>query len=297
MIEGAQELRQWLFDAFRQGLGNLQSQPSDAWEAIASSMSNAKLATIARRIRKLKKLRNLPDWPSLFIYELADFYLFAEAFIHIREFPINFQEELLTQGGRTPKEKDLLETCQPIEDQWLIIGQTFGTDEDLRFQRTWLVGSHTAQMALLLEFAWRDTPFKYEWHVGSVYEGGLVFYPGLYPLRAVVSTLHLSSSPFLGLRPFEVFTDFADIFAQASAKNPWIGVFPCLLENVSAVAKDGKVFLVDPGQHFFSLTEQGDVPWKVLAQSGGRPITLFGEWKEATFSALTLIHEGSVILL
>jgi hypothetical protein len=126
MLEGALELRQWLFDVFRQGLGNLQTQPDNAWEAIAANMSNAKLTAIARRIRKLKKLSTLPNWPTIFLQELADYYLFAESFTRIRELPPNFQEELLNQGGRTPKEKDVIDAQHAIKDQWLVIGQKFG---------------------------------------------------------------------------------------------------------------------------------------------------------------------------
>ena len=297
MLEGALELRQWLFDVFRQGLGNLQTQPDSFWEAIAANMSNAKLTAIARRIRKLKKLSTLPNWPTVFLQELADYYLFVEAFTRIRELPPNFQEELLNQGGRTPKEKDVIETQQTIEDHWLIIGQKLGQDEDLRFQRTWLLGNQSAQTALLLEYAWRDTPFKYEWKVGAAFAGKMTFYPGLYPLRAAISEFQPSSDPFTGLLPYAAFVDFATLYATAVGKNPWVGVFPFLLEKVTAVAKNGDIWLVDQQKNSIPLASAGDTPWKILAHSGGFPVTVFGEWREGLFSALSVIDNGSIVSL
>lgn len=297
MLEGALELRQWLFDVFRQGLGNLQTQPDSAWEAIAAGMSNAKLTAIARRIRKLKKLSTLPNWPAIFLQELADYYLFAEAFTRIRELPSNYQEELLNQGGRTPKEKDVFETQQTVEDHWLIVGQKLGHDEDLRFQRTWLLGNQSAQTALLLEYAWRDTPFKYEWKVGSALTGKMTFYPGLYPLRAAISEFQPSSDPFTGLLPHTAFADFAALYATAVGKNPWIGVFPCLLENVTAIAKNGDIWLVDQQKNSIPVASIGNTAWKILAHSGGFPVTIFGEWREGLFSALSVIDNGSIVSL
>lgn len=298
MLEGALELRQWLFDVFRQGLGNLQTQTDSSWEAIAANMSNAKLTAIARRIRKLKKQITLPNWPTIFLQELADYYLFVEAFSRIRELPPNFQEELLNQGGRTPKEKEVIDQQKSIEDQWLIIGQKFGQDEDLRFQRTWFLGNLSAQTALLLEYAWRDTPFKFEWKLGAAFTGKMTFYPGLYPLRAAISEFQPSSDPFTGLFPHEAFVDFATLYASAVGKNPWVGVFPCLLENVMAVAKNGDIWLVDKKKNAIPVTATGGGShWKLLAHSGGYPVTVFGEWQEGSFSALSVIDNGLIVSL
>lgn len=297
MLEGVLELRQWLFDVFRQGLGNLQTQPDSSWEAIAANMSNAKLTAIARRIRKLKKLNTLPNWPTIFLQELADYYLFAEAFSRIRELPPHYQEELLNQGGRTPKEKDVIDNQQAIEDQWLVIGQKIGQDEDLRFQRTWFLGNSSSQPALLLEYAWRDTPFKYEWKVGAAFAGKMTFHPGLYPLRAAISEFQPSIDPFTGLSPQLTFVDFATLYATAIGKNPWISVFPGLFENVTPVAKNGEIWLIDTQKNAIPVATIGDSRWKIVAHSGGYPITVFGEWQEGFFSPLSVIDNGGIVAL
>jgi hypothetical protein len=133
--------------------------------------------------------------------------------------------------------------------------------------------------------------------VGAAFTGKMTFYPGLYPLRAAISEFQPSLDPFTGLMPHSAFVDFATLYATAVGKNPWIGVFPCLLEDVTAVAKNGDILLVDKQKNAIPVAAIGDSHWKILAHSGGYPVTIFGEWREGLFSALSVIDNEGIVSL
>jgi hypothetical protein len=97
--------------------------------------------------------------------------------------------------------------------------------------------------------------------------------------------------------PHSAFVDFAALYATALGKNPWIGIFPCLMENITVATKNGDIWLVDQKKNSIPVASIGNTAWKILAHSGGFPMTVFGEWREGLFSALSVIDNGSIVSL
>lgn len=279
MAQGQQELAQWLRDMARQGLGALQAAELSVWESIATRLTDAKLSGLAGRLRRLAMQRHHPDWDRLFRQELAALHLWSEAFARLDDYPEAMQQELMLQGGWTPRKEDVQRESEGIVDQWFVLQHTTGAEEQLAFQRTWYWGQKTGRTALLLEYAWGNIPFENTWTVGAGYEGTMYFYPGTFPLRAVPGSLIPSHTPFeptTGL--FEHIGQLGDAFAEAVGRQPWLQELPCGFRAVSVVLCEERPFLCDRMHYRLPLA-----PDRADLFPDFSPHTVFGTWDGIAF--------------
>jgi len=298
MEQGARELEEWLLDLARHGLSGIEGQQAGVWDNFAARMVDAKLGGIARRIRNFKNLSGKENGFELLLEEMAGLYLLAQAFKQLESLPEALQEEILGVAGLNRKKEEVLQQAG-ILDNWLAIGQFEGESEDdkLRYRRSWFLGEKTGRMALVLDFSWGQGGYDNQWVVGNTVEGELAFYPGTYPLRALFRRHQPSGRPFEGSAGYADINAFAQAFAQALAANPWLQAFPCRLAAVFPVQKAGRLWLVDTAGNMVPLSSEGQAHWKLLAVSGGRPLSVFGEWDGKRLTPLSVAAEGRVIPL
>ena len=294
MEKGVEELEIWLFDFIREGLGRPEVQTPSFWDDFAARMVDAKLGSIGRKIRLFKNIINRADWHERLLESLSELYLFVRAFKKIEDLPQSMQQELLNFAGVLPKKDELIQQ-KGIKDLWLVIGQTFGVEENLNFRRTWLFGAQSNQIALLLDFVWGRNPFPMEWNPGNVFNGELVFYPSAQPIRALVKSFEWSNSPFEGLKGFPNFEQFAMTYAEAISRSPWLVNFPVLLDSVIPVMEDKNLYLVDTQRKRIKVEHKSGDNWKILALSGGQTLAFFGEWDGRCFRPLSAISNGRIV--
>ena len=292
---GVREMEEWLLDLIRHGLSAIEEQPPSFWDSFSARMVDAKLGGAARRIRNFKTLAGKENGFEALLEEMAALYLLAQGFKQLESLPETMQEEILSQLGVNRKKEAVLGQAG-TPDTWLAIGQAEGEGEDdnLRYRRTWLLGEKSSRLALLLDFSWGRQGYDTQWVVGSSVQGELVFYPGAYPLRAIFRKHQPSSAPFKGKSGYATIDDFAQAYAQALAANPWLQAFPCLLAEVLPVQEDGQLWLADNANKKILLSSEGFARWNLLAISGGRPLTAFGEWDGKALLPLSAIVEGRV---
>ncbi|MCB0637613.1 MAG: hypothetical protein KDC54_13380, partial [Lewinella sp.] len=195
------------------------------------------------------------------------------------------QEQIMAQPG--------------VRDNWLVIGQQSGTEEQLTYRRTWLRGETTGRCALLLDFAYGRQGFDAQWVVGSVLQGELIFYPGTTGQRARFRQQTPSRAPYESPPGYPDLTAAGVDYAKALAASPWLNGFPLLLEEITPLFREeaeGSGWIVDQRRQLMPLARTDQV-WPLLAHSGGRPITVFGEYNGETFSPLSVITEGRVFAL
>jgi len=277
MYEGVRDLERWLEDVAREGLGAWQQRDDTAWEAIATRMTDQKLSGPARRIRRMASLRTQPDWLDQLTWELADLYLFTQAFQQMDEHEDAFQAELLHQAGVNVRKGDLLDESGTA-DYWLVLSRQEGEDENLRYRRVWLWGEQTQRPALLLDFAWGDQSFEHDWRVGAAVEAELIYYPGALPQRAVVKNFSYQQRPFARLEGQVRIADFLRETAQQWARNPWMVTSPALLADVVPVlGENAQLYLKDTEDQLLPLTDH-PASWKLLAAYRSEPMLVFGEW-------------------
>jgi hypothetical protein len=297
MEEGLNELNLWLKDVIRQGLANLEVQPPEFWEEIAGRLVNAKCGRLARRVRHLPTLFGKPNWHETMLAEIGELYLLLKGFKNIQQLPPALQQEMLNQAGINVKKEELI-GVKGVQDTWLVIGQTEGKDEDtnLFYRRTWIAGEQTQKVALLLEYAWGTNPYETNFKPGNQFRGEVVYYPSAHPLRVTLRNFQTVVEPFL-VNGFADFDVFSKQYAKAVGNNPWLLVFPAILDEVVPVFEKNDFYILDKNKKMLPLKTKETTAWTLLALSGGQSITVFGAFENQVFQPLSAILADQFIVL
>jgi len=300
---GLVDLDLWLRDLICQGLATAQSQPYSFWDQPAARMVDAQAPALARRLREMASLpHGGTDWPSQLLAELGQLHLLIQGYQRQETLPVAVVDELRSQLGWTQKHEELLTTAkQPnsgietLHDTWSVLGMRTFEEEHLRVQRIWLQGSK-GRPALILSFAYGSNSIDVSLIPGTALTADLVFYPGLYPLRALVQDRSEAKSlPAMdaGVTIAEAMT----AYGHAIAQNPWLAEFPLLLQAVVPGLQDSELYLRDSEGHQLWVNPSFVKYWELLALSGGHPVTLMGEWNGKTLLPLSLWTEDRFIAL
>ena len=298
MAQGADELETWLLDLVRNGLATLDQQPATFWERQAARLVDNQLPGLAATVRELAALRHAhADWPARLLGRLGEAYWLMRAFQNRAQLPAATQQEVLQQVGITLKKEALPAHAAPVADEWRVLGQFTWEEDRLTARRSWLRGQHTGHPALVLEFAFGRQPFATPLVPHGCYAGGLLFYPGPLPLRAAPAALaYAGSAPRGAAPPAQRPSQLLDEYATALAGQPWLREWPATLAPVVPTRQpDGTWLLQHPAEtgglplRFASA----EAPWELLAQSGGHPVALFGEWDGRAFRPLNSWPWGS----
>lgn len=274
----------------RQGLATAQIQPYSFWEQAAARMVDAQAPSLARRLREMASIPHTGgNWPSRLLAELGKLYLLVQGYQRLATLPEDAQAELRSQIGWTQKQEDLLTSpsALAVKDTWSVLGKRITTEDNLNVQRVWLWGITHQRPALILSFGYQNQPLDTSLRPGTQVSAELVFYPGLYPLRALVK----ARQPGVDLIPPQGgAANIADAIAHygtAMATNPWLVQFPLLLTTIIPHRTDQQWHIADTHGHQLPL-QSGFDPWPLLALSGGHPVILFGEWNGHSLFPLSL---------
>jgi hypothetical protein len=296
MQTGVLELNAWLLDISHQGLATLESETIDFWDSFAARMVDAKLGSIGRKIRGFKLLFQKANWLELLANEVAYLHLFCQGFQQFDLLSKDQQADLLTAAGVNQKKEDLLYQ-KGIADQWLVIGQTNGEEEQLQWRKTWLIGAQSGRFAILLDYAWGNQGFTMDWPMASAYNGEMVFYPGAFPTRAIFKQYRFNNQPINNLKGYITLKELSTAFAKALAKNPLLYTIPGLIANVHIITKNESHYIVDAHQQRILLFAEAKKVWSIIALSGGQAINIFGEWNGKGLTPLSVFAGNRVIAI
>ena len=148
---GVEDLRLWLRDALRGGLGAQRLRAWEEWDGFAARMVDAQAPGAASRLRSLGSVAaGRPDgWPERLLSGMGQLHLLCEAFTR-EDGPLRDDIRTLL-GWNTPREEVL--SGPRVQDHWTVLARVVLEQERLRVQRTWLLGERTDRFALLLDFA------------------------------------------------------------------------------------------------------------------------------------------------
>ncbi|MFK8103882.1 MAG: SWIM zinc finger domain-containing protein [Saprospiraceae bacterium] len=277
MEKGIVDLDSWLLDLIRQGLAQTEGQDYAFWNGMATRMVDAKLAGVAKRIKALQLIQGATsDWPAKMLTELAEIYLISTGFKQRESLSAGLREALFSVAGVNVKKETLLD-LPAVQDDWAVVGQITGIEENLNFRRTWLKGQQTQRYVLLLDFSFGNASYPQQWPVGSIFSGEMVYYPGSFPLRALAKEMELKDTPLNDFAGEKNIPAFMDAYADAVGLDPWITNFPCGLAEVVPAMRGDDLYLVDTTQRSIAVNKN-DSAWKLMAISGGHPVSVFGEW-------------------
>jgi len=278
VVAGLKELELWLRDLLRHGLASAQTRSFDYWEQMAARLIDAQAPGVARRVRDLSRVPQSADgWIEQLLSKVSSLFLLLKAYERIETLSAATQADVRTAIGWNYKEDELPEE-NVVADEWLVLGQRTTGDEGLRVRRTWLWGRRTAKGALVLEFAAPGQHLGMDLLPGTTVEAELIFYPGNYPLRAAlrkrIDTKRSPEMPDSYPTSEELLTTYAGVLSL----NPWLEAIPAPLHAVVPVRRGEQWFARDSNARLLSLRTDSTSGWKLLALSGGYPITIFGEW-------------------
>lgn len=302
---GLAEMRLFLRDVVRQGLATVQTQPYSYWDRAAARLVDAQAPVLAKRIRSMASIPHSGQgWADRLLTELGKLHLLVEGYQRRDKLPETLQAELRSQIGWTLKQDELLGiaeqsdgTVEVCEDCWRVLGRRVITEEDLQVQRVWLQGKESKRSALLLNFAHRSQALECLAVPGTQWQGTLVFYPGLYPIRAALKHREQSTAwtePKAGHPSIEA---AIAQYGIAMAQNPWLETFPMLLTAVMPYWEGKTCCLADGAGARVGLDSGFKQEWMLMALSGGHPVQIFGEWNGSTLMPLSLGVQGRWISL
>ena len=292
VMAGLKELELWLRDLLRHGLASAQTRSFDYWEQMAARLIDAQAPGVARRVRDLSRLpQSGEDWIEQLLARVSSVFLLLKAYERIETLSAATQADVRSAIGWNYKEDELPEE-NVVADEWFVLGQRTTGEEGLRVRRTWLQGQRTAKGALVLDFAAPGQHLALDLLPGTTVEAELIFYPSNYPLRAAIKKrASITRSP-KEPNGYTTGDQLLMTYAEVLALNPWLEAIPAPLQRVVPVRRGEQWFARDTGGRLLSLRRDSASGWKLLALSGGYPITIFGEWNGRSLLPISAWAEG-----
>ncbi|WP_285703183.1 SWIM zinc finger family protein [Microtetraspora sp. NBRC 16547] len=312
---GLSELERWLADQIAQGVaGARQTGPAD-WDAIAKRMVDAQAPGVAGMFTRLSGVLREEEWPGRLLGEYALVHLLAVAHRRTAELPSALGDVVRSRIG-FPLARETVLASPAVRDRWDVIGSRDEEQDRLIARRVWLRGRETGRAALVLSFAPVGQALDASLVSGTTVDADLAFYPGSAPLRALVARRHgaVQAGPPPGLSAARI----PGLLAGVLAGDPWTESWPVVLSGV-VPANDGGWLLADPGPLDSGPLDSGPLdsgpdlvpevsglrldssigtPWRLLAVSGGHPVTVACEWTPRGLRPLTTWdEEGKVVVL
>jgi hypothetical protein len=90
---------------------------------------------------------------------------------------------------------------------------------------------------------------------------------------------------------FETIQAFADAYAQALGKNPWLSHFPATFPRLGfAAGKNGAFFVYDEAGDSLPVQCTEKEGWRFIAQAGGRTVGVSGVWDGEKLQCLWVVE-------
>jgi hypothetical protein len=296
--DGVEDLDQWLRDQVAHGLTRAEKAPYKIWDDAARRLVDAQAGALAGQVRSLAAIpRRGVDWPERLLEEYALLRLLTTAFRRRDELPEPLRATVRARVGFTVGQDEVL-AGERVRDHWYVAGARDTEQDRLVTRRVWLRGHDSGRSALILSFAAPGRALDASLVVGGTVDAELAFYPGAQPLRALVAARH--GAPERRAPRGTTVRGFLDEHAEALSRDPWLDRWPAVLEDVrfGRAGDDGPAEPHVVDEHGDALPLRTTDPWRLLAMSGGRPVTVAGEWSPRGLLPLSAWHEeeGPVVL-
>ncbi|MEV6191741.1 SWIM zinc finger family protein [Streptomyces sp. NPDC051920] len=289
---GASELEQRLADLLRGGLASAERAGYGMWEETAARMVDAQAPGLASRVRELGAIPSSgPGWPVRLLEECALLHLLDQGWLRRERLPDDLAATVRSRVG-LPGSAD----GPPLRDRWLVLAQYDTADARLTTRRIWLYGSESGRTALILSYGAAGRAPELALPVGLAFEAELSAYPGAGQLRAALGERFTAPAP-AAIRPKGLTTPQAAArYGEALRADPWLDSCPVTLERVIPTPDGDAWQLADAdGESALPLSSSSlsrPELWRLVALSGGAPVTVFGECGHRGFTPLTAWPRG-----
>ncbi|WUU61091.1 hypothetical protein OG939_13715 [Streptomyces sp. NBC_01685] len=290
---GAQELDQRLADLLRGGLAAADRPGYGLWEETAARMVDAQAPGLAGRVRELGAIPDSgPGWPGRLLEECALLRLLDSAWLGRDRLPGPLAATVRTRVGLTASAEGAA-----VRDRWLVLAQYDIPDGTIVTRRTWLYGRGSERVSLLLSYGAPGRAPARALPVGAVVDAEVTPYPGGGGLRGELGPQFGEPLATTAPPPGGTTAEALAAYGRALRDDPWLDAWPATLREVVPApsgdgwqlvgAADGSALPVAPS----ALSRPG--LWKLVALSGGGPLTVFGECGHRGFDPLAAWCAGT----
>lgn len=273
---GVRELEQRLSDLLRGGLATTERAGYGLWEETAARMVDAQAPGLAARVRELGAITGSgPGGPVRLLEECGLLHLLDTAWLGRERLPEPLAATVRTRVGLPASAEG-----PPVRDHWSVLAQYDTPDGRIVARRIWLYGRESHRTALLLSFGAPGRPPAQALPVGTAIDAELTPYPGGGQLRAELGE-QFGAVPPAGPPPGIAAAEAPAVYGNALRDDPWLDAWPVVLRDVIPVpagdgwqladARSASAVPIAPA----ALSRPG--LWKLVALSGGGPVTVFGE--------------------
>jgi hypothetical protein len=228
--------------------------------------------------------------------EFAQLHLLCEAWSRLDTLPELLQDTVKRRVGIAVDTDTVRREGERVPDRWHVLGSKDRQLDKLTERRIWLRGQETGRKAVLMAFGAMQAAPALAMPVGAVYEAEFAFHKEVLPLRAQADppeTMATSGEPPVG----GTLRDAANEYGAALATDPWTIGWPVVVRDALPYMKNGIGELADAEGGSVPLSCESTALWKLLAVSGGHPVTVFGEYTDTGLEPLSAWSDGSVVAL
>ncbi len=297
---GLDELDRWLTDLVRQGLASTDALGYAGVDRMSARLVDAQAPGLAGAVRRLAGHAATPD---RLLAELALLRLAVHGFRRRELVDDGLAATVRTRVGFPVAVVDVLAT-PPVRDVWLVTAVHDEVDDKLTSRWAWLRGQATARAALVLSHAAPGQSLPADLPLGTALDADLCFYPGGQPLRAVVATRHGPARSLPAAPAGDSVAVALDGYATALAGDPWLDRWPMLLAGVVPAARPAPGgtpartwYLIDAAGAALPVDPGVPEPWRLLAVSGGEPVTVSATWGPAGLRPRAVWSDGILVAL
>ncbi|MFF9583840.1 SWIM zinc finger family protein [Streptomyces achromogenes] len=290
---GATELEQRLADLLRGGLASAEQAGYGWWDETAARMVDAQAPGLASRVRELGAVpASGAGWPARLLEECALLHLLDQGWLRQARLPDALAATVRSRIG-LPAAPD----GPPLRDRWLVLAQYDVVDPKLTTRRIWLHGAKTGRTRQVLSYGAAGRAPELSLPVGLALEAELTAYPGGGRARAALGERFTAPAPAAFRPPGTTTTEAAARYGEALRDDPWLESVPVTLDRVIPVP-DGDRWQLADADTDTALPLTGPARsrpglWRLVALSGGAPVTVFGECGHRGFTPLTAWPEGT----
>jgi hypothetical protein len=286
---GLADLDRWLADQVAAGLSGADGFGYAAVDPVAKRLVDAQAPAVASRVRTLTSLRAAGDgWPDLVLAEFARLHLLCEAWTRLDELPEPMRGTVRRRVGIAQDADTVRRDGERVADHWHVLGTRDRQAERLTERRIWLRGATTGRLAVLLAFGAMQQAPALSLPLGAVYEAEMAFHPEALPLRAHLDPAQTQTQAVGTAPDAGTLREAADAYAAALAADPWQEGWPVLIRAAVPTFDGGQARLTDAEGWQVPLLCPEDARWRLLAVSGGHPVTIFGEYSDAGLEPVTV---------
>jgi len=275
VADGVADLERWLHDQVDQGLAGADRAGYRPYQQVAARLVDAQAPGLADGVRRLASAAAGGDgWPGRLLDELALLHLLVRAHARLDTLDDATAAVVRRRLGEPERTQDVL-AGPALRDRWQVLGQSDASDGRLVVRRVHVHGEVSGRDAVVVAFAPPGQPLDVPLLVGSVVDADVHAYPGD-PTRVAVGERHGDPEPLRDVRGVG-YAQVATAWSRLLAADPWATALPVVLGAVAPVrGTRGRWLLVDADGHA-SPVVGSEPPWRLLAVSGGHPVTVVGD--------------------